>query len=127
MGLIQELNNLHNHVKYAYFMFKNGLSNTRTDYGKVSEEEFEKRYLTDKHNSWKSLKLWEKSEVYKRLVNIMLEEQSTQDFLEVYKAIKDKAKSGDSQAVKTFLMLQDKVKKSLKNDKSSIDDGLEID
>jgi hypothetical protein len=52
------------------------------------------------------------------------------DFLEIYEAVTKKAKQGDSQAVKTFLLLQKEVKAKMKkqlkieDSKDDEDDGL---
>ena len=52
-------------------------------------------------------------------MNLLLLERSNKDFVEIYNAVSEKAKQGDDKAIKTFLTLQNEIRKSVKNKKSN--------
>ena len=51
-------------------------------------------------------------------MNLLLLERSNKDFVEIYNAVSEKAKQGDDKAIKTFLTLQNEIRKSVKTKKS---------
>lgn len=97
-----------------YFMWKNKMDNIKIKYSQMTEEEFKEKYCNDKQE-WEYLKRWEESEEYKRLLYVLYADNFDNDLLEVYNAVKEEAKKGNSSAVKTFLDLQKEIKKRLKN------------
>ncbi|CDX03333.1 Hypothetical protein DPCES_3447 [Desulfitobacterium hafniense] len=60
---------------------------------------------------------WEKTEEYEYLVNLMLAGKEANDLLEVYNAVSEKAKAGDSKAVDTLFKIQKTIKDNLKRTK----------
>lgn len=100
--------------KYVYFMWKNGLSNSKKDYSKFTEEEIINKFCNGSIIKYNNLKLWEKTEEYAELMNLLLLEKSNKDFVEIYNAISEKAKQGDDKAIKTFLALKQELEKSYK-------------
>lgn len=97
-----------------YFMWKNKMDNIKIKYSQMTEEEFKEKYCNNKQE-WEYLKRWEESEEYKRLLYVLYADNFDNDLLEVYNAVKEEAKKGNSSAVKTFLDLQKEIKKRLKN------------
>lgn len=60
---------------------------------------------------------WEKTEEYHYLINLMLNGKSANDLLDIYEAVADKAKKGDSKAVDTLLKLQKTIQSNLRKGK----------
>lgn len=113
-----------------YFMWKNKMDNIKIKYSQMTEEEFKEKYCNNKQE-WEYLKRWEESEEYKRLLYVLYADNFDNDLLEVYNAVKEEAKKGNSSAVKTFLDLQKEIKKRLKNfddiNTEEKDTGLKLD
>lgn len=121
--------------KYVYFMWRNGLKNRDTDYSQFTKEEFIERFLKGKELVYRNLQMWEQSDEYNSLKQMLLLEQMNKDLYQIYDAVKEKAITGDTQAIKTFIMLQKEISKNVKNIKdpkaepeqdSNNDDGLVI-
>lgn len=117
--------------KRKYFYWKHGLNTPRTDYKNMSEQQFIDWACGGNKQYYNALKKWEESEQYKQLEYIYRTEQFDNDLLEVYQAIKEEAKKGNSSAVKAFLELQktikDKIKQFDKEQTEEQDDGLTLD
>ncbi len=133
MKLLQEVYKLTSNRRRIYFLWKNGLSNNKTDYGEWSKEDIINKFFNGSEEAFKRMELWEKTDEYARLMYILTKERMNSDFFEIYDSIVDKAKQGDERSIKTFLLLQKEVKSNLKelNSKSQQtvddeDDGLVI-
>ncbi|SKA99934.1 hypothetical protein SAMN05443428_13916 [Caloramator quimbayensis] len=119
-----------NRYKFVYFMWRNGLSNRNTDFSTLTEEEIIEKYCKGSIRKYNFLKEWENSEEYTNLMNILLLDKSNKELLEIYDVVLEKAKQGDDKAIKTFLLLQEELKKSVKHKKNKPekeeqeDDGL---
>ena len=53
----------------------------------------------------------------RRTYEFVVVRKSNKDFVEIYNAVSEKAKQGDDKAIKTFLVLQNELKKSVKTKK----------
>ena len=113
--------------KYAYFMWKNKLSNSNRDYGEMTEQEIIDKYCKGSTKKYANLQQWEKTEEYAELMNLLLLEKSNKDFIDIYDIVSDKARRGDDRAIKTFLLLQNELKKSIKTKKSNKQEEVEDD
>jgi len=113
-ALKQYWKNTTNYPKYAYFMWRNGLSNSNRNFADFTEEDIIEKYCKGSLKKYGNLKQWENTEEYAELMNLLLLERSNKDFVEIYNAVSEKAKQGDDKAVKTFLSLQNELKKSVK-------------
>ena len=113
-ALKQYWKNTTNYPKYAYFMWRNGLSNSNRNVAEFTEEDIIEKYCKGSLKKYGNLKQWENTEEYAELMNLLLLERSNKDFVEIYNAVSEKAKQGDDKAVKTFLSLQNELKKSVK-------------
>lgn len=118
-ALKQYWKNTTTYPKYAYFMWRNGLSNSNRDFSELTEQDIIEKYCKGSMKKYGNLKQWENTEEYAELMNLLLLERSNKDFVEIYNVISEKAKQGDDKAVKTFLSLQNELKKSVKNKKSN--------
>jgi len=118
-ALKQYWKNTTNYPKYAYFMWRNGLSNSNRDFSELTEQDIIEKYCKGSMKKYGNLKQWENTEEYAELMNLLLLERSNKDFVEIYNAVSEKAKQGDDKAVKTFLALQNEIRKSVKNKKSN--------
>lgn len=114
MTLLQSLQKNTSHRKAIYFLWKNKIKSQRADHTKYTEQEFIDKFCNGKPTILQGLRAWEKTEQYASFVNLMLYDRMGIDFLEIYEAITEKAKKGDSQAVKTFLLLQKEVKANMR-------------
>lgn len=129
-ALNKALSELTNTKKYKYFMWKNGLRNTKIDYSKYTREEFQKEHL--KGVSFDFYEQWEKSEEYQHLLLLLMQEKMRTDLYEIYLSVREKALEGDDKAIKTFLTLEKEVNQKLKkvdknNEVEQVDDGLVLD
>jgi len=113
-ALKQYWKNTTNYPKYAYFMWKNGLSNSNRNFSEFTEQDIIEKYCKGSMKKYGNLKQWENTEEYAELMNLLLLERSNKDFVEIYNAVSEKAKQGDDKAIKTFLVLQNELKKSVK-------------
>lgn len=130
MTLLQSLQRNTSHRKAAYFLWRNKIKGQKADHTKYTEQEFIDKFCKGKPEILQGLRAWERTEQYADFVNLMLYDRMGIDFLEIYEAVTKKAKQGDSQAVKTFLLLQKEVKAKMKkqlkieDSKDDEDDGL---
>jgi len=113
-ALKQYWKNTTNYPKYAYFMWKNGLSNSNRNFSEFTEQDIIEKYCKGSMKKYGNLKQWENTEEYAELMNLLILERSNKDFVEIYNAVSEKAKQGDDKAIKTFLVLQNELKKSVK-------------
>ena len=118
-ALKQYWKNTTNYPKYAYFMWRNGLSNSNRDFSEFTEQDIIDKYCKGSMKKYGNLKQWENTEEYAELMNLLLLERSNKDFVDIYNAVSEKAKQGDDKAVKTFLTLQNEIRKSVKAKKSN--------
>ena len=118
-ALKQYWKNTTNYPKYAYFMWRNKLANSNRDFSELTEQDIIEKYCKGSLKKYGNLKQWENTEEYAELMNLLLLERSNKDFVDIYNAVSEKAKQGDDKAVKTFLTLQNEIRKSVKNKKSN--------
>ncbi|GAB7388424.1 hypothetical protein BSNK01_22610 [Bacillaceae bacterium] len=118
--------------KRIYFIWKHGLERDAKAKKLITEEDF-LNYTGSR--SLNQYRVWEQSEQYKNLVAILLQSRVGNDLWEVYQAVSEKAKKGDSKAIDTLLRLQKEInehyKEAVKDFKSvkieeDEDDELEI-
>jgi len=126
-ALKQYWKNTTTYPKYAYFMWRNGLANANRDFSEFTEQDIIEKYCKGSMKKYGNLKQWENTEEYAELMNLLLLERSNKDFVEIYNAVSEKAKEGDDKAVKTFLTLQNEIKKSAKAKKSNKAEKEEIE
>ncbi len=126
-ALKQYWKNTTNYPKYAYFMWRNKLANANRDFSEFTEQDIIEKYCKGSLKKYGNLKQWENTEEYAELMNLLLLEKSNKDFVEIYNAVSEKAKQGDDKAVKTFLALQNEIRKSVKNKKSNKAEQEEIE
>ncbi len=126
-ALKQYWKNTTNYPKYAYFMWRNGLSNSNRDFSEFTEQDIIEKYCKGSLIKYGNLRQWESTEEYAKLMNLLLLERSNKDFIEIYNVVAEKAKQGDDKAVKTFLSLQNELKKSVKTKKSNKAEQEEIE
>ena len=119
--------NTSTYPKYAYFMWRNKLANSNRDFSEFTEQDIIEKYCKGSLIKYGNLKQWENTEEYAELMNLLLLERSNKDFVEIYNAVSEKAKQGDDKAIKTFLTLQNELKKSVKNKKSKKAEQEEIE
>ena len=116
-ALKQYWKNTTTYPKYAYFMWRNGLSNSNRNFADFTEQDIIEKYCKGSLKKYGNLKQWENTEEYAELMNLLLLERSNKDFVEIYNVVSEKAKQGDDKAIKTFLVLQNELKKSVKTKK----------
>jgi len=126
-ALKQYWKNTTNYPKYAYFMWRNKLANSNRDFAEFSEQDIIEKYCKGSLIKYGNLKQWENTEEYAELMNLLLLEKSNKDFVEIYNVVSEKAKQGDDKAVKTFLSLQNELKKAVKTKKSNKAEQEEIE
>lgn len=132
LKLLQEVYKLTSNRRRIYFLWKNKLSNNKTNYGEWSREDIKNKFFNGSEEALNRMELWEKSDEYARLMYILTKERMNSDFFDIYDSIVDKAKTGDEKSIRTFLMLQKEVKSNLKELNSKPqeieeDDGLILD
>lgn len=98
-----------------YFLWRNGINNTKYKFEGLSEDDFIEKYLDGDRQFFERCKLWETTEVYQNMQNYYYEYMSNLDFITMYKNVREKALQGDEKAIKTFLMLQKELKHKNKN------------
>jgi len=108
-------------------MWRNGLSNSNRNFADFTEQDIIEKYCKGSLKKYSNLRQWENTEEYAELMNLLLLEKSNKDFVEIYNVISEKAKQGDDKAVKTFLALQNELKKSIKAKKSNKAEKEEIE
>ena len=126
-ALKQYWKNTSTYPKYVYFMWRNKLANSNRDFAEFTEQDIIDKYCKGSLIKYGNLKQWENTEEYAELMNLLLLEKSNKDFVDIYNVISEKAKQGDDKAVKTFLTLQNELKKSVKNKKSKKAEQEEIE
>lgn len=121
MTFWEELAKVKNDRRRIYFQWNNGIDNVRIDYSKMTEDDFIEQCnkynkdISDREVFLNYMKRWESSQEYKRLLFLWKEDTFHSDITEIYDATKEKALSGDSQAIKNIIMLQDEIKKYRKS------------
>jgi len=111
--------------KRAYFRWKFGLKFQHYDKTINTEEEFLEHV---KLKSMLPFQRWECTPEYKTLVAIYLQGKYGNDLLDIYNAVAEKAKKGDSKAVDTLLKLQKEIKQIAKtNNTEEIDAGDDLE
>ena len=126
-ALKQYWKNTSTYPKYAYFMWRNKLANSNRNFADFTEQDIIEKYCKGSLIKYGNLKQWENTEEYAELMNLLLLERSNKDFVEIYNAVSEKAKQGDDKAIKTFLTLQNEIRKSVKNKKSKKAEKEEIE
>ncbi len=84
MKLLQEVYKLTSNRRRIYFLWKNGLSNNKTDYGEWSKEDIINKFFNGSEEAFKRMELWEKTDEYARLMYILTKERMNSDFFEIY-------------------------------------------
>lgn len=126
MSFRKETNKLREQ-KRKYFYWKNKLDTKYTNYTDMTEDEF-KKFANASDSFYASLKLWEQTEEYSRLLYLLAEDRFNTDLYDVYIALKEEALKGNSTATKTMIDVQKEIKKRIKQfDVEEEDDGLNID
>lgn len=97
-----------------YFLWKHKINTTLTDYANMTQEEFTD-WACDNDNQFNYLIKWEKSKLYKELTYTFYKSRFDDDILEVYDAVKNDAKTGNTTSAKTMISLQKEISKRLKN------------
>ena len=100
-------------------MWRNKLANSNRDFAEFTEQDIIDKYCKGSLIKYGNLKQWENTEEYAELMNLLLLEKSNKDFVDIYNVVSEKAKQGDDKAVKTFLTLQNELKKAVKTKKSN--------
>jgi len=100
-------------------MWRNKLANSNRNFADFTEQDIIDKYCKGSLIKYGNLKQWENTEEYAELMNLLLLEKSNKDFVDIYNAVSEKAKQGDDKAIKTFLVLQNELKKSVKTKKSN--------
>lgn len=111
-------------LKFYYFCWRHGIKTTKRDYSLITEEEFREKYKIQ-DSKWNWLRSWETSKEYKQLELLWIEGQMVDDVLKIYHVVKQKALQGDEKAIKTFLQLQDEIRKLRKLEQVQIELPLE--
>ncbi|MEA5023923.1 hypothetical protein SDC9_15171 [bioreactor metagenome] len=115
------------HEKYRrYFRWKFNIPYKGQD---VPERTLEQLMKASNVHNISTFEAWEKTEEYQYLVNLMLAGKTANDLIEIYEAVADKAKKGDSKAVDTLLKLQKTIQSNLKRGKAESqeeEDDLEL-
>ncbi|MCY6372757.1 hypothetical protein [Clostridium ganghwense] len=119
-------------MRYYYFLWKNGLSNSRTDFTQYSQEEFINKYCDSSKIKFKNLEMWETSEQYQRLQNELLQSRINSDINRIYDVVVEKALKGDEKAVKTLLLIKKELdatpkKKQVQAPKQEQEEDIEFD
>lgn len=98
------------YYKSEYFRWKFNIS-FKTDRSVVTEEQLLKRIG---RTTMDIFKRWERTEEYKKLVDIYLNGKSANDLLEVYEIVSKNAKEGDSKSIDQLLKLQKEIQQNAK-------------
>ena len=98
-------------------MWRNGLSNSNRNFADFTEQDIIEKYCKGSLKKYGNLKQWYNTLEYAKLMNQLQLERSNKDFVEIYNVVSEKAKQGDDKAIKTFLVLQNELKKSVKTKK----------
>lgn len=114
MTLLSALNKLRPYDKAKYFLWKHKMRNTKTDFSKFSKKQFIEKYLNGREDRFAYLQLWETSEEYSEIANLMLAERVPNDLIEIYNTVREKALAGEDKAVRTFLTLSKELEQRLK-------------
>ncbi|MBM7869230.1 hypothetical protein JOC70_000699 [Clostridium pascui] len=112
---------------YYYFLWKNKLSNSETDFSAISEEEFINKYLRKKRNgkttegkkSYKSLQMWESTDQYQGLMQEYYNFKMNRDFYKLYETYLEKAMSGDEKALDALKTIKKEIESLNKVQKTS--------
>jgi hypothetical protein len=104
---------------YYYFLWKNKLSNSSTDFKDISVESFIDKYLkkvingkiTQGTKSYKMLQMWESTSEYLTLMQEYYSIKMNQDYYKLYETYLEKAIDGDDKALSSL----GKVKKEIES------------
>lgn len=102
---------------YFYFMWKNGLKNSETDFSKIEKEEFIQRYLRQKKDGkiiegrkgFELLESWETSTEYQELMQDYYMYKMNQDFYKLYDTYLEKALNGDEKSVNALKTIKKEI------------------
>lgn len=89
-----------------YFLWKNGLDTTKTNYSQMSKQEFIDFACDGSESKYKYLQKWEDSEMYKEMMYSLHHSKFDRDILEVYQALKKESLEGNISAVKAMVDMQ---------------------
>lgn len=102
---------------YYYFLWRNKLSNSETDFSNITEEEFINKYLRKKRNgiitngkkSYKLLQIWETTDEYQGLMQEYYNFKMNQDFYKLYETYLEKAMGGDEKALNALKTIKKEI------------------
>jgi len=113
----ESLNDALSRVHESYRMYFRWKFNVPYKGQQVKERTEEQLLKASGVANMSTFEAWEKTEEYEYLVNLMLFEKQANDLLDVYNAVADKAKQGDSKAIDSLFKLQKTIKDNLKRAK----------
>ncbi|MBZ9616793.1 hypothetical protein [Clostridium estertheticum] len=102
---------------YYYFMWRNKLSNSKTDLSVLSEEEFIYKYCRKKSKgvyndgsvSFNNMKMWESTEEYQGHMQELYSFKMNQDFYKLYETYLTKAMAGDEKALNSLKTIKKEI------------------
>lgn len=116
--------------KKMYFYWKNKIKTKKYDFlnNEITKEEFIEKYLESDLKKYDDLTIWETGESYANIKKVYYTQIKTQDFVQMFESVREKALAGDNASIKTFMMLQKEIDKGKKHkkDNENEDDGLEV-
>lgn len=121
--------------KRIYFYWRNNAKTRKYNFLEYNytKEEFINQFLDGDKKEFRRLEKWETTDQYSRTQKYYYVQEKDKDFVLVYEAVREKALTGDNQAVKTFLMLQKELQKNVieeckqkQKQKEDKDDGLDL-
>lgn len=107
-------------IYYDYFMWVNKLTNNRTDFSILTEEEFIFKYCrrktngangeyNDGSNSFNNLKMWESTEEFQGYMQELYSFKMNQDFYGLYEIYLKKAKDGDEKSLNSLKTIKKEI------------------
>jgi len=102
---------------YYYFMWINKLTNIRTDFSDITEEDFIFKYCRRKINgvyndgesSFKNLKMWESTEEFQGYMQELYSYKMNQDFYGLYEIYLAKAIEGDEKSLNALKIIKKEI------------------
>ena len=112
---------------YYYFMWINKLTNIRTDFSDITEEDFIYKYCRRKINdvyndgesSYKNLKMWESTVEFQGLMQELYSYKMNQDFYILYEIYLAKAMEGDEKSLNALKIIKKEIESLNKINKVS--------
>ena len=112
---------------YYYFMWINKLTNIRTDFSDITEEDFIYKYCRRKINdvyndgesSFKNLKMWESTVEFQGLMQELYSYKMNQDFYILYEIYLTKAMEGDEKSLNALKIIKKEIESLNKINKVS--------